>query len=89
MSEKQDLTLKSLVGVLEQKRDEIKLQIHLAEKDAQDEWERLEGEWSTFQQKVERIGHVATDATEHVVDAAEKLGTSIREGYERVLNSLK
>ena len=46
-----------LLDELKQKRDELRLQIHLASKDAKDEWEELEGKMKDFAAKadLERI----------------------------------
>jgi hypothetical protein len=33
---------------LQQRRDELKLQLHLASKEAEDEWEELMSEWDKF-----------------------------------------
>ena len=40
-----------LAGSLKQVRDELKLQIHLASKEVQDDWEELEGKMENFAAK--------------------------------------
>ena len=42
-----------LVADLKQKRDELRLQIHLASKEAQEEWEELEEKMQEFSSKAE------------------------------------
>lgn len=69
---------------LKRKRDELKLQMHLASKDLNDDWEELEQKMKRFAQKAElkRSG-------EGVSDAMESLGRELKEGYERVRRALK
>ena len=73
-----------LIEDLKQKRDEIRVQIHLASKEVQEEWEELEG-------KVSRIASRADlDKTgEGLGEAFSKLGEELKLGYERVRKALK
>lgn len=69
---------------LKQKRDELRLQMHLAGKDLTDDWEELEQKMKRFAQKAElqRSG-------EGVSDAMQSLGKELKDGYERVRRALK
>ena len=69
---------------LKQKRDELRVQMHLASKDAQDEWEELEGKMKEFSQRaqLERTG-------EGVSDALGSLGHEIKLGYQRLRDAIK
>ncbi|MDJ0759614.1 MAG: hypothetical protein QNJ19_09445 [Woeseiaceae bacterium] len=69
---------------LKQKRDELRVQMHLASKDAQDEWEELEGKMKEFSQRaqLERTG-------EDVGDALGSLGHEIKLGYQRLRDAIK
>ena len=69
---------------LKQKRDELRVQMHLASKDAQDEWEELEGKMKEFSQKaqLERTG-------EGVGEALGSLGHEIKLGYQRLWDAVK
>lgn len=69
---------------LKRKRDELRLQMHLASKDINDDWEELEQKMKRFAQKAElqRSG-------EGVSDAMQALGRELKEGYERVRRALK
>ena len=44
-----------LVADLKQKRDELRLQIHLASKEVQDEWEELEQKMQEFSSRAEPL----------------------------------
>lgn len=69
---------------LKQKRDELKVQMHLASKDASDEWDELERKMQRFREKAEldRSG-------QEVGDAAHALGTELKEGYDRLRKALR
>jgi hypothetical protein len=69
---------------LKQKRDELKLQMHLASKDVSDDWQGLERKMKHFAEKAElqRSG-------EGVGDAVRSLGKELKDGYERVRRALK
>jgi vacuolar-type H+-ATPase subunit D/Vma8 len=69
---------------LKQKRDELRLKIHLASKEAQDEWEELEEKMQEFSSRAE-IGKTS----EGLGDALGKLGEELKMGYKRVRNAIK
>ena len=79
MSEFEDL-----VADLKQKRDELRLQIHLASKEAQDEWEELEEKMQEFSSRAE-LGKTS----EGLGDALGKLGEELKQGYKRVRNAIR
>jgi hypothetical protein len=62
---------------LQQKRDEIKLQLHLGSMEAEQEWEGLVSEWdkflstSNFEQTAEEVG-----------EAARRLGLKMKAAYD-------
>ena len=73
-----------LVAELKQKRDELRLKIHLASKEAQDEWEELEEKMQEFSSRAE-LGKTS----EGVGDALGKLGEELKMGYKRVRNAIR
>ena len=73
-----------LVADLKQKRDELRLKIHLASKEAQDEWEELEEKMQEFSSKAE-LGKTG----EGLGDALGKLGQELKLGYKRVRSAIK
>lgn len=73
-----------LVADLKQKRDELRLKIHLASKEAQDEWEELEEKMEKFSSRAE------LDKTgEGIGDALGKVGEELKLGYQRIRNAIK
>jgi isocitrate lyase len=73
---------------LAQMRDELKLKIHLAKADAQDEWRILEAKWLHLLGKLDRIEGVTADAAGDVGKAVHKLLEELSEGYDRLRDSL-
>lgn len=77
MSDLDDFTAK-----LKQKRDELKLQLHLASKEAEDEWEELVADWDKF------VQHTQLDkSAEEVGEAAKELGLKIKTAFDRMRKS--
>lgn len=69
---------------LKQKRDELRLQMHLASKEAQDEWDELEEKLEKF--KVEAD---LDETGEGLNKALAQFGNEIRLGYERILKAAR
>lgn len=64
---------------LKQKRDELKLQMHLASKEAEDEWEDLMKEWDKFVHRTQ-----LEKSVEEVGEAARELGTRLKSAFDRM-----
>jgi vacuolar-type H+-ATPase subunit D/Vma8 len=73
-----------LVTDLKRKRDELRLKIHLASKEAQDEWEELEEKMQEFSSRAE-LGKTG----EGLGDALGKLGQELKLGYKRIRNAIR
>ena len=69
---------------LKQKRDELRLQIHLASKEAQEEWQELEEKMDEFASKA-KLGETG----EGVGKALGELGHELKLGYERLRDAIK
>lgn len=64
---------------LEQARDELRLQMHLGAKEAEDEWESLMRDWDSFLSKSQ-----FEKTEEEVGEAARELGLKMKAAYERM-----
>lgn len=64
---------------LKQKRDELKVQIHLGSLEAKEEWDELEAKWDKFaaEAELEKTG-------EGISEAMKSLGHELKQGYERL-----
>lgn len=75
-----DLT--KLMEDLAQRRDELKLQLHLGSKEAEDEWQDLMAEWDKFLTRSE-----FDKSAEEVGEAARDLGLKMKAAYDRMRKS--
>lgn len=73
-----------MIADLKQKRDELRVQINLASKEARDEWEELEEKMGEFTSKAQ-----LDETGEGIGKALGELGHEIKLGYERLRNALK
>lgn len=73
-----------LIQQIKQRRDELRVQIHLASKEVQDEWEELEDKMEDFASKA-KLGETG----EGVGQALGQLGHELKQGYERVRDAIK
>lgn len=64
---------------LRKRRDELKLQLHLASKDAEDEWDGLVADWDKFVHEAQ-----LNKSAEEVGDAAKELGLKMKAAFDRV-----
>lgn len=69
---------------LKQRRDELRLQMHLASREAKDEWEELEKKMERFSDKA-KLG----DTGKGVGKALSQLGQELKHGYERLRKAVK
>jgi len=67
---------------LKQTRDELKLQMHLAGKEAEEEWEDLVKDWDSFVQKTQ-----LDKSADEVGEAAKELGMKIKTAFDRLRKS--
>lgn len=83
--------LDDIVEQLKQKRDEARVQMHLASKEIQEEWEELEEKMEEFSGKARKF---ATDAKlketgDGLGGAFTQVGHELKAGYERIRDALK
>lgn len=69
---------------LKQKRDELRLQMHLASKEAKDEWDELEEKMDELSEKAK-----LDETGQGVGKALGQLGHEIKLGYERLWKAVK
>ena len=69
---------------LKTRRDELRLQIHLASKEVQEEWDELEEKMDDFLAKA-RLRQTG----EGIGKAVGQLGHELKAGYERVRDAIK
>jgi len=70
--------ISEFIADLKQKRDELRLQLHLGTKKAEAEWEHLTSEWDKFLSRTQ-----FDKSAEEVGDAAKELGLKMKQTYDR------
>ena len=76
------MDIKRLMEELAQRRDELKLQLHLASKEAEDEWAELTQEWDKFLSRTE-----FDKTADEVGESARQLGLKMKAAYDRMKSS--
>lgn len=76
---------------LKQKRDEARVQMHLASKEIQEEWDELEDKMNEFSNKAKKFAADAQlkETGSGMTKALGQVGQEIKAGYERVRKALK
>jgi vacuolar-type H+-ATPase subunit D/Vma8 len=83
--------LQNLLEELKQKRDELRVKMHLASKDIKDEWEELEEKMEEFSGKAKQFADEAKlkETGEGLGEALGKVGHELKLGYERLKKAMK
>ena len=76
--------LDTLIEGLKQQRDELRVQLSLAQSEARDEWEKLEHKWQDVKGKSDAIRQEAAHTTEEVVEATKLMAEEVKKGYDRI-----
>lgn len=80
-----------IIEDLKQRRDELRLQIHLASKEVKDEWDELEEKMEEFTGKAKEFAEEAKlkETGEGLGEALGKLGHELKLGYQRIRDATK
>jgi hypothetical protein len=86
-----DQKFEEMLEDLKQKRDEIRVQLHLASKEVKEEWDELEEKMEEFSGKAKQFASDAKlkETGSGLGDALGKLGHELKLGYERVRDAIK
>ena len=79
-----DDLVEDLIDDLKQRRDKLRVQMHLASMEAQEEWKDLEEKMEHFKAQA-RLGK----SSDEVGDALGKLGHELELGYDRMIEAIK
>ena len=76
--------LDTLIEGLKQQRDELRVQLNLAQAEARDEWDKLERKWQDMKSKADAISQEASHTSEEVVEATKLMAEEVKNGYDRI-----
>ena len=80
--------MEAIVGKLKQQRDELAVKIHLAGKDAQDEWDALEQKWNELNAEAKPVTDAAGETAKNVGSALDLVADELKAGYDRIRKAL-
>jgi ribosome-associated translation inhibitor RaiA len=74
-------------GLLQQ-RDELRVQLNLAKREAKEEWDHTEAKLEEFKARLDSVALEAKEASGDVWDSVKLLGEEIKTAYERIKSRL-
>ena len=77
-----------LVEELKEERDKLRVRVHLAKMEADEEWEELEEKFDKLELKAKAIGKATAESAEDVTEAVKLLGTEIKDGFKHIASQL-
>jgi restriction endonuclease S subunit len=80
--------LEKVLKELKTERDNLKVQLHLLNMDAKEEWNELENKYENFKAKASIVAEATEDSTGEVVEALKLVGEELHEGYKRIKRSM-
>ena len=81
-------SVEKIVANLKTERDELRLQMHLAKENFQDEWEEMEQKWEKLEHKLAAAKNEAVESSIEVGVAVKLLAEKIHSAYRRIRKSL-
>ncbi|MEN8135344.1 MAG: hypothetical protein ABFS18_07375 [Thermodesulfobacteriota bacterium] len=81
--------LEKMIGKLRQQRDELKVKIHLAKADAEDEWAVAEKKWEELKPKIEAMTTTGGEVAKEIGETIKEIGEDLMNGYERISKIVK
>jgi len=79
-------TSEKLYQQLETDRDQLRVQLHLLNMEAREEWDKLEQQREKLRNK---LASLSKDSAEDAADTFKHLADDVREGYQRIKKSLQ
>lgn len=73
---------------LEQLRDEVKVQLHLASLESKQEWDQAEKQRDHFLAKLDEIANETKGNAEELIGKAEMIGEELKSTYQRIKDKL-
>ena len=84
-----DSTINKLLESLKNDRDELRLHIHLAAMETQDEWHKLEKQWHELEPKISSFTDEAKSSAQDVGNATVDVAKELGKAYHRLKKRLE
>jgi hypothetical protein len=80
--------VKRLLETLRQERDELRVKMHLAKLEVQQEWEKAEKQWESFKAKAGEVLEDTKEVAEDLAESAKAIGEELKNVYVRIRERL-
>ena len=80
--------IEELISDLQQQRDELRLQMHLAQAEAKEEWEEIEKKWYTVENRLDDLREDAAESAGDIGAALGLVAEEIQNAYKRLRKRL-
>ncbi|QBQ53492.1 hypothetical protein [Nitrosococcus wardiae] len=82
--------LEELLDSLKQQRDELRVQMHLAKLEAQEEWEEIEKRWDhEVKPKLDAVRDDTLESSKNIFNSLRSIAEEIENGYKRIKKDLE
>lgn len=88
MSEEKQQAVNNMLSRIRQERDDLKVRMHLAKREFQDEWDVLEEKFVQFNDRLGPARKATAESAGHVWESLKLLGEELSDGYRRIRKSL-
>lgn len=78
-----------LLESLRQKRDELRLQLHLGKAQVREEWDEAEDKWKRFEDQARRWRDTADETAGKMRETIKILAEELEDAYRRIRRTLK
>ncbi|ABA58693.1 hypothetical protein [Nitrosococcus oceani] len=82
-------TFEKLLDNLKQQRDELRVQVHLAKLEAQEEWEEVEKKWDKLKPTLDAIRDETIESSKNIFASLGSIAEEIESGYKRIKKHLE
>lgn len=77
-----------LLENLRQERDELRVRIHLAKLEVQQEWEKAEEQWEKFKARADEALQDTKEVADDLLKSAKVIGEELKNAYLRIRERL-
>ena len=88
MSDNQKTFISELISDLKQQRDEVRVRLHLGGQELKEEWEKLDDKLNELSHRFDPLKDAVGETTEDVWESLKLIGSEIKEGFDRIRESL-
>jgi hypothetical protein len=88
MTSDQQSSVEKMLSQLRYDRDELRVQMHLAKLELQQEWSRLENKWTEIDDRTKPTRQATQKSAQDLWESVKLVAEEIGHGYRRIRESL-